>query len=70
MMDSLTTSGMMDKSRLALCMVMVTMVLANPLSPMLRDQENLYKTEGSMGRTILEVSSVQYQGYQTACVAV
>merc|ERR1719312_2242942 len=57
MMDSLTTSGMMDKSRLALCMVMVTMMLANPLSPMLRDQENLYKTEGSMGRTILETES-------------
>jgi len=57
LMDSITTSGMMDKSRLALCMVMFTMVFLNPLSPLFHDTENLYRTEGSMGRTILETES-------------
>jgi len=57
MMETLTTSGMMDKSRLALCMVMFTMVFLNPLSPMLHDTENLYRTEGSMGRTLQETES-------------
>ena len=71
LIDSLTTNGMMDKSRLALCMVskswrnlkytktmlqvMFTMVFLNPLSPLLHETENVYRTEGSMGRTILEV---------------
>jgi len=54
LMDTLNTSGMMDKSRLALCMVMFTMVFLNPLSPLFHDTENLYRTEASMGRTILE----------------
>eukprot|EP00090_Calanus_glacialis_P000417 TRINITY_DN10251_c0_g1_i1.p1 TRINITY_DN10251_c0_g1~~TRINITY_DN10251_c0_g1_i1.p1 ORF type:complete len:1045 (-),score=302.19 TRINITY_DN10251_c0_g1_i1:87-3221(-) len=57
LIDSLTTNGMMDKSRLALCMVMFTMVFLNPLSPLLHETENVYRTEGSMGRTILETES-------------
>jgi len=52
--DSLASTGMMDKSRLTLCMFMFTMVLVNPLSPLFQDTESLYQTEGSMGRTILE----------------
>eukprot|EP00092_Neocalanus_flemingeri_P001165 GFUD01001241.1.p1 GENE.GFUD01001241.1~~GFUD01001241.1.p1 ORF type:complete len:1098 (+),score=305.94 GFUD01001241.1:251-3544(+) len=56
-LSSLTTTGMMDKSRLALCMVMFTMVFLNPLSPLFHDTENIYRTEGSMGRTILETES-------------
>ena len=53
--DSLASTGMMDKSRLTLCMFMFTMVLVNPLSPLFQDTESLYQTEGTMGRTILEV---------------
>ena len=37
---------------------MFTMVFLNPLSPLFHDTENLYRTEGSMGRTILEVGEV------------
>jgi len=57
LVGTITTSGMMDKSRLALCMVMFTMVFLNPLSPLFHDTENLYRTESSMGRTILETES-------------
>ena len=51
---------MMDKSRLALCMVLFTVVLMNPLSPLLHDTDSLYTTEGgAVGRSILgaEVST-------------
>merc|ERR1719341_1825021 len=34
MLESLTTHGMMDESRLALCALLFTVVLANPLSPL------------------------------------
>jgi len=54
MLESLTTHGMMDKSRLALCALLFTVVLANPLSPLVLDSESVYETEGSaVGRTIL-----------------
>merc|ERR1711971_1483292 len=54
MLESLTTHGMMDKSRLALCALLFTVVLANPLSPLVHDSDSVYKTEGSsVGRTIL-----------------
>ena len=46
--------GMVDKSRLALCMVIFTVVLFNPLAPLVSDSEGMYVTEGSSGRTILE----------------
>jgi len=54
MLESLTTHGMMDKSRLALCALLFTVVLANPLSPLVDDTGSVYETEGSsVGRTIL-----------------
>jgi len=54
MLESLTTHGMMDKSRLALCALLFTVVLANPLSPLVDDSDSVYETEGSaVGRTIL-----------------
>ena len=54
LVESLASPGMLDKSRLALCMVMFTVVLFNPLAPLVSDSEGLYVTEGSSGRTILE----------------
>ena len=54
MVESLASPGMLDKSRLALCMVIFTVVLFNPLAPLVSDSEGLYVTEGSSGRTILE----------------
>merc|ERR1719400_1713407 len=55
-LESVTTvHGMMDKSRLALCALLFTVVLANPLSPLVHDDsDSLYDMEGSnVGRTIL-----------------
>ena len=56
--QSVSSPGsMMDKSRLALCMVMFSVVLLNPLSPYLQDDEGVYSTDGTAGaRTILEVN--------------
>ena len=54
LVESLSSPAMLDKSRLALCMVMFTVVLFNPLTPFISDTEGLYDTEGSRGRTILE----------------
>ena len=54
LVESLSSPGMLDKSRLALCMVMFTVVLFNPLAPFISDSEGLYVTEGSSGRTILQ----------------
>jgi len=61
--QSVSSPGsMMDKSRLALCMVMFSVVLLNPLSPYLQDDEGVYSTDGTAGaRTILEAGdSVSY----------
>merc|ERR1719242_2345200 len=55
-LESVTSvHGMMDKSRLALCALLFTVVLANPLSPLVHDDsDSLYDTEGSnVGRSIL-----------------
>ena len=49
------TVGMMDKSRLALCMVMFSVLLLNPFSPYIHDNDDIYSQDGSVGRTILEV---------------
>ena len=49
--------GMMDRSRLALCMVMFSVLLINPLSPYVEHHDNVYTSEGAAGaRTILEVN--------------
>ena len=49
------TLGMMDKSRLALCMVMFSVLILNPFSPYIHDNDDIYSPDGSVGRTILEV---------------
>ena len=49
------TVGMMDKSRLALCMVMFSVLILNPFSPYIHDNDDIYSSDGSVGRTILEV---------------
>ena len=43
----------MDKSRLALCMVLFTVVLMNPLSPALQDADTYTVEGGAGGRSIL-----------------
>ena len=52
-LESLTTTGLMDKSRLALCMVLFTVVLINPLSPALQDADTYTVEGGAGGRSIL-----------------
>ena len=52
------TVGMMDKSRLALCMVMFSVLLLNPFSPYIHDNDDIYSQDSSVGRTILEVKGV------------
>ena len=53
--EAMTPSGgMMDKSRLALCMVMFSVLLFNPLSPFIQDSDAFYSGDASVGRTILE----------------
>ena len=56
LVESLASPAMLDKSRLALCMVMFTVVLFNPLAHFFSDSESLslYDTGGATGRTILE----------------
>jgi len=48
------SSGMMDRSRLGLCMILFSVVLLNPLGGIM-ERESLYDTvSGAGGRTILE----------------
>ena len=49
------TAGMMDKSRLALCMVMFSVLILNPFSPYIHENDEMYSPDASIGRTILEV---------------
>ena len=53
--ESATTAGMMDKSRLALCMVMFSVLLFNPLSPYITKDDDIYLPDNTIGRSILEV---------------
>lgn len=54
LLPSLPPAAIMDKSRLALCLVLCTVVLANPLAPLVADPAGPYETEGgAVGRSIL-----------------
>ena len=55
LLESATTPGMMDKSRLALCMVMFSVLLFNPLSPYITKDDDIYSPDNTIGRSILEV---------------
>lgn len=55
LLESATTAGMMDKSRLALCMVMFSVLLFNPLSPYITKDDDIYSPDNTIGRSILEV---------------
>ena len=56
--EVMTPGGMVDKSRLALCMVMFSVLLFNPLSPLIDDTDSVYTTgDAGVGRTILEAET-------------
>lgn len=55
--NSMTPTGMLDKSRLTLCMVMFGILILNPLSPYIEDPESVYKADTTVGRTILEADA-------------
>ena len=59
--------GMMDKSRLALCMVMFSVLILNPFSPYIHDNDDIYSSDGSVGRTILEVCDLSDKLIVTDC---
>ena len=55
LVESLASPGMLDKSRLALCMVMFSVLLFNPLSPYITKDDDIYFPDNTIGRSILEV---------------
>ena len=63
LLPSLPPAAIMDKSRLALCLVLCTVVLANPLAPLVADPAGLYETEGgAVGRSILGTQAASTLG--------